>query len=346
MNNLSVVVTTIQEPTEAMGTWAEALAVFDAPLIVVGDMKGPKEYPLADAFLDYGLQENAKWKLAKLGLPSNTYQRKMFGYLYAMETGAMSIYETDDDNAPLSHWSPRVPFGSAVRARGGKWTNPYALFTDDFIWPRGFPPERIGSQEDMIPIWEDGGRSRSYYAPIQQGLANGSPDVDAMWRLTFGWQEPFDFKLATNSSFEVAPGSFAPFNSQSTWWWPECFSMMYLPVTVGWRVSDIWRGLVAQRCMWERDHGIVFHAPEVYQDRNEHDLLVDFREETLVYLEVGRAAEVLRDVELTNYVSHRSNIVDCYLALVKAGLVAQLEMPYLYAWLQDVKGILDRREEQ
>ena len=258
----------------------------------------------------------------------------------------MSIYETDDDNAPLASWAPRVPFGSAVRAGGGKWANPYALFTDEEIWPRGFPLDRLKVEDDMVPLWEDGGNQRSYYAPIQQGLANGSPDVDAVWRLVHG-NEPFDFKVwSAHSSFEISPGSFAPFNSQSTWWWPECFPMMYLPITVGWRVSDIIRGLVAQRCLWERDRGIVFHAPEVYQDRNDHDLLVDFEQELPVYLNVGKAAEVLRNVELTNYVSHRSNIVDCYRALLEAELVGAGELGYLHAWLQDVKKILDRREEQ
>jgi hypothetical protein len=73
--------------------------------------------------------------------------------------------------------------------------------------------------------------------------------------------------------------------------------------------------------------------------------MVDFKEEQHIYQNVLRASEVLREAELTNYVSHRSNIVDCYNALVKAGIVDKEDLSYLHAWLQDVKRIMDRRED-
>lgn len=344
MINLAVVVTTVQEPTESMFKWLEVLDYFQTPLVVVGDKKGPWAYPIKNgAFLTWADTQAAgnEFHLLAAGLPDNSYVRKMHGYLHAMKGGAMCIYETDDDNAPLSSWSPRLPFVSSVRAKGNDWTNAYSLYDNRNIWPRGFPPAKLKDEDAMVPLWQDKtpvGR----YSPVQQGLANGAPDVDALWRLTIG-EEPFEFRHTGN--YEIAPGSFAPFNSQSTWWWPEAFTLMYLPVTVPWRATDIWRSLVAQRILWERDRSVTFVGPEVFQDRNEHDLLKDFEEEQLVYLKVAEAAEALRNVQLTNYVSHRSNMVDCYRALVDVGAVDHEELRYLHDWLRDVKEIMDQREE-
>ena len=52
-----------------------------------------------------------------------------------------------------------------------------------------------------------------------------------------------------------------------------------MPVHTPPRMPDIWRGYVAMRCLWAMDKGFVFHAPEVFQERNEHDLMKDFRDE-------------------------------------------------------------------
>ena len=38
-------------------------------------------------------------------LPFNHYARKMIGYLYAIEHGALTIFDTDDDNIPKDSWS-------------------------------------------------------------------------------------------------------------------------------------------------------------------------------------------------------------------------------------------------
>ena len=43
--------------------------------------------------------------------------------------------------------------------------------------------------------------------PIQQGLVNGSPDVDAVWRLTFDQEFGFD----EAPSVWLAPGAWCPF---------------------------------------------------------------------------------------------------------------------------------------
>ena len=120
--------------------------------------------------------------------------------------------------------------------------------------------------------------------PVQQGLVNGSPDVDAVWRLMFDREFNFD----QGPSVWLAPGAWCPFNSQSTWWFPKAFPLLYLPSFVSFRVTDIWRSFIAQRCLWEVGYGVAFHAPESIQQRNMHNLLRDFEDEVPGYLNNNR----------------------------------------------------------
>ena len=52
---------------------------------------------------------------------------------------------------------------------------------------------------------------------------------------------------------------------------------MYLPAFVSFRFTDILRGYVAQRIMWDYGLRLGFLPPNVFQKRNEHDLMADFR---------------------------------------------------------------------
>jgi hypothetical protein len=49
------------------------------------------------------------------------------------------------------------------------------------------------------------------------------------------------------------------------------------------RVSDIWRGYIAQRLLWDVGHSIAFAPPMVKQLRNPHDPLADMDAEQDLY---------------------------------------------------------------
>ena len=325
---LVAVVTTVQRPTPAMVRLAGVLGGIDAPLFVVGDRKGPDEFELPGAeFFSLDRQASGPFMLGRLA-PTGHYARKNLGYLMAMARGATCIYETDDDNVPLSNWAPRSRNVQAIPCSDGRWVNAYEFFTDDLIWPRGFPLEQV-----RHPPY---GRRRGLTgtsSSIQQGLANGSPDVDAIWRLIL--DRPIVFKAA--ASVSLAAGSFCPFNSQSTWWWAPAFPLMYLPSCCSFRMTDIWRGFIAQRCLWEIDEQLVFHAPEVEQARNDHELLVDFQEEVPGYLANER---IVRDLLSLSLSADRGqvgrNLLRCYDALVKEGHFPQEEGALVRAWLDDL----------
>jgi hypothetical protein len=94
---------------------------------------------------------------------------------------------------------------------------------------------------------------------------------------------------------------------------------------------------VAQRCLWELDMGIVFHAPEVYQDRNVHDLMRDFRDEIPGYDKNREICEILARVKLKKGEAAVSeNLLSCYEALVAKDIFPSKELDLLKAWLKAI----------
>lgn len=177
-------------------------------------------------------------------------------------------------------------------------------------------------------------RKASFRAPIQQGLVNGSPDVDAIWRLTMG--RTFEFDQA--ESVYLAPGNWCPFNTQSTWWWPVAYPLLYVPSYCSFRMCDIWKSFVAQRCLWELNLGVAFHAPEVWQDRNPHDLMRDFEAEIPGYKRNREFARVLEDLDLKpGEHAIGENLMRCYRALVGAGFFPEKELDLVEIWLTDLE---------
>jgi hypothetical protein len=108
---------------------------------------------------------------------------------------------------------------------------------------------------------------------------------------------------------------------------------MYLPSFCSFRMTDIWRSLVAQRCLQELGWGVVFHAAEVFQMRNAHDYLRDFRDEISGYLENERLVSLLIQSRLQPGADAvAANVRRCYESLVAGGLLPQAELPLLDAW--------------
>ena len=100
-----VVITTIQAPTECLSRLTAKVGGTGGELLVVGDTKTPAAFELEGArFLSYEEQVGSGSRFA-LALPKAHYARKNLGYVEAIRAGASTIYETDDDNAPLASWA-------------------------------------------------------------------------------------------------------------------------------------------------------------------------------------------------------------------------------------------------
>ena len=329
------VITTIAPPTASVSLLATRMHQFEATLVIVGDRKGPERYDLDYAqvdFLPLSQQQKGPFEIGRL-LPTDHYARKNVGYLHAIAAGAPLIYETDDDNAPAANWLMRrevVPQARMVPSPPPdqpRWVNVYHYFSSENIWPRGFPLDLISTPAPAIGSYEEGIRS-----PIQQGLVDNSPDVDAIWRLT----QDRPFRFDPGPSVCLLPGNWCPFNTQSTWWWPEAYALLYIPSHCSFRMCDIWKSLVAQRCLWEMGCGVMFHAAEAIQERNVHNLMRDFEDEVPGYLGNRRLAEVLSHLALVPGKENvADNLVRCYETLQTAGFFPIDELILVRAWVTD-----------
>lgn len=328
--DIALVVTTVNAPTPALEAAVSAAAAAGWRSYVVGDRKSPEGFHIDGAtYIDLEAQR-AAWAFARR-CPENHYSRKNLGYLQAIAGGAAILVETDDDNAPLvGFFSDRERVRRARLAGGRDWINAYTFFTDIRVWPRGLPLDVVRAS----PVGVSG--SAVLDCPVQQGLADGDPDVDAVYRLVNG--DPVTFREAPPLALEA--GSACPFNSQNTTWWRDAFTLLYLPVHCSFRMTDIWRSFVAQRIGWTRGWHLLFHAATVRQDRNPHDYMKDFEEEIVGYRRNREFLDVLKAVPLRTDESIESALVRCYDALVAARFLPPAELSMVDAWLADLSRAL------
>jgi hypothetical protein len=298
---------------------------------VIGDVASPANFELEGCRF-YGLKEqyDTGLKLARL-CPTKHYARKNLGYLLAIREGKSLIVETDDDNSPSeTFWDERQRRQSVGTLANHGWANVYKYFSDANIWPRGFPLDHV---KDELPTLTTLSVVNGD-CPIQQGLANENPDVDAIYRLVSSLPQSF-----RSGRVALAEGSWCPFNSQNTTWWRDAFPLMYLPAYCSFRMTDIWRSFVAQRIAWTNNWSVLFHEPTVWQERNEHDLMRDFRDEVPGYLHNKSICEQLGKLSLR---SGRENLGDnlqvCYEKLVSMELIDRKELELVSAWLEDLEG--------
>ncbi len=239
----AIVVTSIASPNAVLRELASQSKARGYAFLVIGDVPSPPDFSL-DGCAFYGLehQKATGFEIAAQ-LPLRHYSRKNLGYLLAMRTRPAVLLETDDDNLPLpAFWTPRQRTQSARALSRSGWTNLYGYFSDAHIWPRGLPLDAIRTPPPEFESLPE----MSLDCPIQQGLASGNPDVDAVYRLVVG--SAVDFQ--SDRRVGLGAGSWCPFNSQNTAWFPEAWPLLYLPSYCSFRMTDIWRSFVAQRIGW------------------------------------------------------------------------------------------------
>ena len=328
----ALVITSIAGPDHpVLNEYARECSRRGIPFYVMGDRISPEDFRLEGCeFYSLKRQRETGFSLVER-LPERHYGRKNIGYLLAIRNGAEIILETDDDNyAREEFWSPRSRTVEAHRIDAAGWVNVYAHFTNANVWPRGFALEHLQSAVRPLEQWQ----MTRVDAPIQQGLADENPDVDAIYRLTL----PLPMNFDRSASVAVGPGSWCPFNSQNTTWFRDAFPLLYLPSHCSFRMTDIWRSFVAQRIAWENGWHVWFHGATVYQERNMHNLLRDFSDEVVGYLNNGRIAEELAGLQLrSGKEALGENLLRCYEKLVSMKLVGEEELSLVQAWCDDLR---------
>ncbi len=332
MDKIALVVTTISKPNPVLQSLAQGCRKHGWDFIIAGDLSSPADFKLEGSdYYDIPRQKATKF-LAAENCRTKHYARKNVGYLIALQKGASIIVETDDDNFPEEgFWQHRVKAKNAPVLRDTGWVNVYSYYSDNIIWPRGLPLPYIHSK---VPATLAAGSSS---CPIQQGLANDNPDVDAIYRLVL----PLPQRFKNSGDVALGKNAWSPFNSQNTTWWKETFPLLYLPSYCPFRMTDIWRSLIAQRIAWENQWSILFHNATVYQERNAHNLMHDFADEVPGYLHTDSIQKILAALPIKAGVEHIPDAMRlCYASLVEAGIFDVKEKPVLDAWLTDIKKLI------
>jgi len=332
-----LVVTTISPPNEVLRALVDGAITNGINFIIIGDSKSPADFVLnGSEYYSIERQGSLPFSFVKVA-QERSYARKNIGYLIAMSSDAEAIIETDDDNYPNAEfWGSRhrEVCGSTINHRG--WVNVYGHFTDSNIWPRGYP-----LQELRAPL-QPRGPSETSICPIQQGLANANPDVDAVYRMLMPL--PVDFDIC--EPVILGAHGWCPFNSQNTTHFQEAYLLLYLPTFCSFRMTDIWRSFVAQRILWTCGWRLSFSSATVWQERNEHDLLKDFSDEVPGYLHNARIVDELDKLNLKEgALSIAENMQTCYHKLIDLGVVGEQEARLLDCWIADHASIYNKKAD-
>lgn len=320
-----IVITTINYPTKAVSGYA---GFEDWKLVVVGDKKTPGDWNLERCdYLSAPAQEESRYRIGRL-LPWNHYARKNLGYLHSIERGAQTIVDTDDDNFPKDNWSFPAFLGrfqSTEESLG--FINAYQYFTDQHIWPRGLPLEKVLKSTDYLQRL----KQCESKVGVWQGLADDDPDVDAIYRMVLGkrcWFKP-------REPLVLGPGTVSPFNSQNTGFCRPVFPLLYLPSLVSFRFTDILRGWIAQPIMWAYGYHLGFIGATVTQERNPHDYFEDFKSEIPCYLFAEKViATVAKAVNAK--LTIEENLILSYEHLAAVNIVPNQEVDLVRAWVEDL----------
>lgn len=319
MSITAIVITTINPPTDAVKKFSK---LANNKLFVAGDNKTPQGWKLKNSlFFPIAYQRKKYPRFSKLN-SENHYSRKNFAYIEAIKSGVNYIYETDDDNFPNSFFPNFLMSKKFIDEINSPLAfNAYRLFTKRNVWPRGLPLNWIKNTTKKVA-------KKNVKPLIQQSLADLDPDVDAIYRLSLGNKIKFD----KNKKYCFAKGTYGPFNSQNTFWHKDVFPLLYLPSTVSTRATDIWRGYIAQRILWEINSNLIYLSPCVFQKRNAHNFMKDFEDEIDVYLHAESLLQILNTVKLKGSVSEM--LITVYEKLVAERFIENKELSSVKEWVR------------
>jgi hypothetical protein len=338
MKTLSTLITERQKEIFSKATKDSSEQIEYSKFYVIGDKKTPSDWKLSNArFLSVSDQLESDSSLAKI-LPWNSYSRKMLGYLESVKDGCQWIRETDDDNIPKLSFLDYPQSTCLTRTAGAvvsPWVNLYSGFTTRRIWPRGLPLQVL-NDVFLNPLFISDSLIEVKDVVIYQALADGEPDVDALYRLTV--EEESNINFEDFAPLLVPKNSMTPFNSQATTWHRSVFPLMYLPITCSFRMTDIWRSFVAQRLLKSTELNIVFLGAEVFQERNPHNLIKDFEDEIEGYLGNEGLRITLENTPIMGGVENFiPDLITLYASLIDAGYLKPVEIQSLQAWIQDLR---------
>jgi hypothetical protein len=340
------VVTTIAAPTAAVQKAADMGPSWC--LVIVADRKTPT-FQVRGTSTVIVLTPEWQEQLAKdlafvQQMPWNSFGRKSVGYMFAISWGAQAIFDIDDDNLIMrpdaldafvntTSLVVRVPqsshpiYNPLIRSLHHHFID-YNNSSAAVVWPRGLPLDHIQdpSTFNASVLYQEASN-----VAVFQSLADHDPDVDAIYRLT----RPLPLYFRAHDAPLMLPLRVAaPLNAQACLFLRPAFWSMLLPTTVHGRVSDIWRGYIAQRLLWDTGHSAVFTPPLVDQHRNSHNNLADFNAEGPLYEQAGKLLEVLQQWDAPSCTSLPCKLEQLYAELYSRNFLQLEDVHMVQDWIQ------------
>jgi len=118
----------------------------------------------------------------------------------------------------------------------------------------------------------------------------------------------------------------------------KAFWALYLPHSVSFRLTDIWRSYWAQRLMWLLNSTLSFHGPNAYQLRNSHSYLEDYKQETNMYTKTQELIQFLYEWKC-KYKSFYSCLLDMSEKMALNNFWSLEEVNSIKYWLFDLRSI-------
>ena len=273
-----IIITTINNITHQVKKCIENV---NYDVIIVGDIKTPDTYHNYNCiFLDVQKQKELYPELSEM-LPYNHYCRKNLGYLYAIQHDYTIIYETDDDNLVYDDFDDVLNNNNQsnmqmIKDVKNDWINIFKYFTtNEKCWPRGYPLTKIHNNTEFKIS------NNKTPASIIQGLVDNDPDVDSLYRLIHN--DPIVW--IKNKMIHVSNENLCIFNTQNTFWVnKDMFIGMLIPSSVSFRYCDILRSIISNSLLYYSNNILSYVSPTVLQERNEHNLIDDFKSEYTMFI--------------------------------------------------------------
>ena len=340
--NIWGAMTTVHGPPPS----ATSLLERGACVVVVGDANTDdapwKAWAVANSSLIYlSLADQRSLDLHIIKhLPDNHFGKKNVAYLYAAAQGAEWIFDFDDDNNYVQDSFETALKGSITfelqppmdNRRNYSVHNPLPLFRPvskgkavSRMWPRGLPLDEVKQVQVTRSVHQE------VNVGIVQCLANGDPDVDAIFRLTS--DTPVTFS-EPNMRVLLPVNGYSPLNAQATWIHRSMAHMMLLPISVHGRVSDIWRSYILERAAHAAGQRVAFNSACVVHDRNVHSYLSDYMAERPLYEQAGEFIRVLAEIADEDLEQNPLQVL--YAALYEHGLIEESDLQLAHAWMSDL----------
>ena len=272
-----IATTTINRPTKALKLFAKNK---NCKLIVSLDKKS-KDFELKNSIVLSTKYQEKKWpRLSKL-VGWNCIQRRNFAILEAYERGAEKIALIDDDNIPYNNWFKNIFLNKQIKCNeiktNKKIFDPVGYTNHSILWHRGLPLELVNNRKYKK------GKKQLIKPDIQANFWNGDPDIDAVCRMIFKPECNFKKNL-----FPFFSKKISPFNSQNTLITRKVIKDYFLFPHIG-RMDDIW----ASFYVTSKKYRVLYNEPTVYQQRNVHNLIKDFKDEYIGYVNSLKLVESL-----------------------------------------------------